>query len=166
MPRWKLHHKWDQKLGISYEVSGYIAHAIDSKGPSDNRIQMPEDFRKHTEERKIPRTKGKNFAIADLQANLHDRGRNRFVQIQDLEFLSGKGRDYVKAYYLHFILDYLDGKNMRDWMRNTDDSIEYCIDLYNKNKAVYISTETETALVEVIDFLKSNSQELQKDLNL
>jgi len=47
---------------------------------------------------------------------------------------------------------------------NTGESLEECINKYQKNKAVVI-LETEKQLIEVINFLKSNAQELQEDLN-
>lgn len=64
---------------------------------------------------------------------------------------------------MHFILDYL--VDLKDWMKNTGEGIEDCIDKYQKNKAAtFLGTEEQ--LVEVINFLKNNTQELQKDLDL
>jgi len=50
-------------------------------------------------------------------------------------------------------------------MENTGESIEDCINKYQKNKAVTVSG-TEKQLIEVMNFLKRSTQELQKDLNL
>ena len=107
MPNWSIHKKWDLELGIPSKVSDYIQKAIDSKGPSDKNIIMPKDFVKHCEEKKIIWSGHKDLAIVDLAYNLHDRARDKVIQAEDLKFLLKKGTDYVKAYYLHFILDYL-----------------------------------------------------------
>lgn len=165
MPNWNIHKKWDLKLGIPSEVSDYIQKAIDSKGSSDKKIPMPEDFKQHTEDRKLQRSKGKNFAIADLNTNLHDRARDKVIQEQDLKFLLHKGTDYVKSYYLHFILDYLNHSTIREQLKITEDSISDYIYKYHKNKAILLP-ETNESLVYVMDFLKCHSQEIKKDLGI
>jgi len=165
MPKWDIHKRWDSKFGIPPDISDYIVKAIDSKGPSDKIIPMPQDFRRHTLERKIPRSKGKDFSIADVYPNLHDRARSKFVQEEDLKFLLKKGREYVGAYYLHFMLDYLDHQGIREWMKIAGASVEDCIDKYARNKAICIP-ETQEALIEVINFLKSHAQEIRRDLKL
>lgn len=151
------------KLGIPSEVSDYIQKAIDSKGFSDKKIPMPEDFKIHTEDRKLQRSRGTNFAIADLNTNLHDRARDKVIQAE--KFLLNKGTDYVKAYYLHFILDYLDHNTIREWLKITGESIADCIDKYHKNKAILLP-ETNEYLIYVMDYPKGHSQEVKKDLDI
>lgn len=85
--------------------------------------------------------------------------KDKFIKKQDLEFLLKKGKNYVKVWYLHFILDYLVA--LKDWRKNTGESIEDCINKYQKNKAVVIPG-TKELLIEVMSFLKSHAQELQK----
>ena len=165
MPKWDIHKKWDSKVGVSPEVSDYIVKAIDSKGPSDKKIRMPEDFRRHTLDRKIPLAKRSNISIADMYSDLHDRAKSRFVQEEDLRFLLKKGEEYIKAYYLHHVLDYLDHSSIRDWIKVTGSSVEDCIGKYVKNMSVSI-LETQETLAEVIDFLKGHAQELKRDLSL
>jgi len=58
MVNWDIHKKWDSKLGIPGDISDYIAHAIDSKGLNDKQIKMPKDFKEHTEERKLTKSRG------------------------------------------------------------------------------------------------------------
>ncbi len=65
---------------------------------------------------------------------------------------------------MHFILDYL--VKLRDWRKNTGESIEECIDKYKRNKKAVVTSGTEEVLTEVMDFLKNNSQELQQDIDL
>lgn len=166
--KWIDHDRWAQKYTewcqkmrlpdeISIYVSNYINRAIDN-------INMPKDFEKHTSEKKIPVVKHGNMSIDELAPKLHDRDRNRIVIQEDLNFLSKKGEDYVKAYYLHFILDYLVNLNKNDWMKNTGESIEQCIDKFKKNKAV-ILPETEEQLQKVMIFLKNNAYELKQDID-
>ena len=165
MPKWDIHKKWDLKLGIPLEVSEYIQKAADSKGSSDKKITMPEDFKRHTEDRKLQRSRGRNFAIADLNSNLHDRARDKVTQAEDLKYLLTKGTDYVKAYYLHFILDYLHHPTIREWLKITGDNIADSIDKYHKNKAILLP-ETNEYLTYVMGYLKSHSQEIKKDLDI
>ena len=93
----------------------------------------------------------------------HDRARSKHIKEQDLLFLFTKGRDYVKAWYLHFILDYL--VKLKDWRKNTGESMEECIDKYKRNKKAVVISGTKEVLTEVMDFLKKNSQKLQEDVN-
>ena len=170
MPSWKIHKKWDLKLGTPGEVSDYMQRIIDSKGPSDKNIVMPEDFVKHCEEQKIILSKHKNISIVDLAHNLHDRGKaggktiQKIIQQEDLKFLLAKGDDYVKAYYLHFILDYLDHSTNRQLIQ-MGDSIAKCIDRYKKNKAADVP-EVSQHLTCVMDFLKDHSQEVKEGLSI
>lgn len=163
MSKWAIHEKWTTKLGISPEVSKYMQRAIDSKGPNDDLIIMPEDFVKHCNDRKIIWAGHKNLAISDLITNMHDRARNKIVQEEDLRFLISKGENYVKAYYIHFILDYL--VKMDEWMTVSGDSVATCIGKYLKNKAVVIP-ETRQCLNDVAEALKENYQELKHDYNM
>jgi len=167
MPEWNIHDKWVQKMGISKEVSNYINRAIDN-------INVPEDFREYIEERRMPRSKGKNLSIMDIVSlqggSLHDIGKGneekvKFIKGPILLFLSKKGKDYVKAWYMHFILDYLNSYQIRDWMKNAGEAVEDCINKYQKNKAVTVLGK-ERHLTEVMNFLKANAHELQKDLGL
>jgi len=102
MPKWDIHKRWDSKFGIPPDISDYIVKAIDSKGPSDKIIPMPQDFKRHTLERKIPRSKGKDFSIADIYPNLHDRARSKFVQEEDLKFLLKKAKGICWSILLAF----------------------------------------------------------------
>lgn len=159
MPKWNIHDKWAQKMGISKEISNYINRAIDN-------INVPEDLIKYLNETQIPRPKDRvPWRIEDLLAMFgrHDFGHKKFIKEKVLPFFQRKGRNYINAYYLHFILDYLIA--LKDWMKNTDESIEDCIDKYQTNKAVTIPG-TKGVLIEVMNFLKRNNKDLQKDLNL
>ena len=160
MPKWKTHIKWSKKIGIPDDVARYTNGVIDAVG------DYPEDFTEYINKVKIPRPKDKApFSIADLLTmyGRHDFGKKDFIKRKVFPFFRRKGEDYVKAWYLHFILDYL--VDLKDWRKDTGEGIEEIIDKYQKNKAVTF-WGTEEQLVEVINFLKNNTQELQKDLDL
>jgi len=152
--------KWSKQMGIPDDIAKYTNKVIDAVG------DYPEDFAEYINKVKILRPKNKvPFSITDLldMYGHHDFGKKDFIKRKVFLFFRRKGEDYVKAWYLHFILDYL--VDLKDWMKNTGEGIEDCIDKYQKNKAVtFLGTEEQ--LVEVINFLKNNTQELQKDLDL
>ena len=161
MPTWKIHDKWAQKLGISEEVSKYTNGIIDARKLED----YPEAFAKYVNEVKISRPKGRvPFSLVDLLVmfHTHDFGKKASMKREILPFFRAKGRDYVKAWHAHFILDYL--VDLKDWMKNTGESIEDCIDKYLKNKKATVILGTKEQLIEVMSFLKRNSEELQKDI--
>ena len=157
MPNWKTHVKWSRKMGIPEDVAGYTNRIIDARKLED----YPEDFAEHINRAEFPRPKGRlPFSLADLLVTFgtHDV---RKTKREILPFFERKGNAYVEAWYLHHILDYL--VKLKDWMKNTGESIEDCINKYQKNKAVTV-LETEKQLIEVMDFLKRNTQELRKDI--
>jgi len=166
MSKWAVHNKWVCKMGIPEEVAKYMQPAIDSKGPSDKIIVMPADFAKHCQEPKIPLAGHKDCGLMDF-GNLHDRGKlsgtvvHKMVQQEDLKFLVLKGNDHVRAYYLHFILDYLDHPTIREYM-NQGSTVSDCIAMYVRNKAVVVEG-TGGCLTAVVDFLKARSTELEED---
>lgn len=159
MPGWKIHIKWTRKMGIPDDIAEYTNRVIDAWKLED----YPEDFLRYVG-KEYPQPKGKkSISLAELL--------NMFKPIHDLRkfkkwvlpYFRMKGKDHVRAWYLHHILDYL--VKLRDWMKNTGESTRKCIDKYKKNKAVTLY-DTEKQLVEVMDFLKNSTQQLQKDLDL
>ena len=164
MPGWKVHDDWARKMGISQEISKCTNGIIDAQRLED----YPEDFAKYVNEVKIPRPKDRvPWSLADLLVifGTHDFGKKDFLKREIFPFFVRKGNDYVKAWYLHFILDYLVKLKKNRWMEDTGESVEDCIDKYQKNKAITVFG-TQKQLIEVMNFLKKNVQELQKDLNL
>ncbi len=159
MPGWKIHIKWTRKMGIPDDIAEYTNRVIDAWKLED----YPEDFLRYVG-KEYPQPKGKkSISLAELL--------NMFKPIHDLRkfkkwvlpYFRMKGKDHVRAWYLHHILDYL--VKLRDWMKNTGESTRKCIDKYKKNKAVTLY-DTEKQLIEVMDFLKNSTQQLQKDLDL
>jgi len=157
MPGWQTHVKWTKKMGISDDVAEDANRIIDATKLED----YPEDFLRYAYGKEYPQPKGrKPISLADLLVmfGTHDL---RKLKKEALPYFQIKWDAYVKAWYLHHILDYL--VKLKDWMKNTGESIEKCIDKYRKNKAVTVFG-TEKQLIEVMNFLKKNSQEVQKDI--
>jgi len=151
--------KWSKRMGIPDDVAEYTNRLIDARTLED----YPEDFSKWINKVEFPRPKGRlPFSLADLLVTFgtHDV---RKMKREILPYFQRKGHDYVRAWYLHHVLDYL--VKLKDWMQNTGESIEDCINKYRKNKAVTLFG-TEEQLIEVMNFLKRNIRGLQEDLNL
>ena len=163
MVDWAVHKKWDTILGISDSASNYVLHAIDCKGPFDKIIELPEDFKKHTLDRKLPVAGHKHISISDLKSNLHDRYRDKIIQKEDLQFLVPKGQEYVKAYYLHILLDYL--KHQDFWITQTGEIFSASVAKCIKHKCVSLP-HTHAILGDVQAFLEAHRQEIEHDLNL
>lgn len=164
--KWKKHDKWANKLGISNEVSRYVNNLIDAI--RDDKTLPPEyiDFvRKESEKIGEQSKKGKRVIAMLIQRETlkHDSGRRRktigrvSAKIQS-RYMKKKGKDYVKAWYLHHALDYLEGN--RDWIRNVpSETVETVIMKHKKNRP-------QTFSKEIADFLKNNTKELEQDLKL
>jgi len=152
--------KWSRKMGIPDDVGEDVNRIIDAWKLED----YPEDFLRYVYRTIYPQPKGRKpislAALMDMFKSIHDL---RKFKKEALPYFRMKGEDYVRAWYLHHLLDYL--VKLRDWMKNTGESTKKCIDKYKKNKAVTLHG-TEKQLVEVMNFLKDNTQELQKDLDL
>ncbi len=160
MPGWKIHTKWSRRIGIPDDVAEHTNRVIDAWKLED----YPEDFLRYIQRKEYPQPKGREpislESLVDMFKPLHNL---RKFKREVLPYFRMKGKDYVRAWYLHHILDYL--VKLRDWIKNTGESTKKCIDKYKKNKAVTFY-DSEKQLIEVMDFLKANTQELQKDLDL
>ncbi len=159
MPGWKIHMRWSRKMGIPDDIAEDANRIIDARKLED----YPEDFLRYAYRKEYPQPKGrKSLSLADFLAMFPTHNLPKLKKLV-LPYFKIKGEAYVTAWYLHYILDYL--VKLRDWMKTTSESIEKCIDKYQKNKAVTLY-DSEKQLIEVMDFLKDNTQQLQKDLDL
>jgi len=160
---WHYHDKWNRKLGISDGISNYVNNLIDVLV---GRKTLPQEYLDFVElESQKEANSEKKVVSSALEEEIlkHDSARKSdnksmrelIAKIQ-LKFLSQKGEDYVKAWYLHHALDYVD--DTIEWRTNTAETVEECVDKHQKNKP-------ETYSPEIMDLLKNNIQELEKDLN-
>jgi len=100
MPKWKIHNKWAKIFGISEYVSNYVNEMID----------FPKEFaNKHPEYGEFLENLGISSDVIIRRFDGHDEGRRRkFTLSTQLEFLSRLSDEYVFAYFLHHVLDYLE----------------------------------------------------------
>ncbi len=147
MPKWKIHNKWAEKLGIPKEISNFVNLLIDF--PEENQEFM--EFL-DTEDKK-PRT-GKRKCVVTLPyratVGKHDSGRRRKTAMHlQLRFLHLKGSEYVKAWYLHHILDYIESAPIL--------SVEEIL------KRIESKTESCQELEIIKSFVMSNSEEILQE---
>ena len=102
--------------------------------------------------------------VGDLSTGMKQKASIAISLVHNPEFVifdePTNGLDVLTA---RSVTDYL--VKLKSWMKSTEEGVEGCINKYQKNKAVTI-LETESSLSEVLDYLKNNSDELQKDLNI
>lgn len=160
MPTWKIHDKWSQKLGISEKVSGDVNNLIDA---IKNGKTLPKDYVDFVEKESQREANSKKKVVGKYiseRTQSHDSARRSdtrgiSARIQ-LKFLGQKGENYVKAWYLHHALDYLD-KN-RSYINVNSLSMESIKKMYKENKP-------QTYSEEIMNFLKRHISEVKKDLN-
>ena len=107
MPSWRVHERWAQRLGIPFNVANFVNRLIDK--PSD--VQEYIDFLSGQESAPSRRSGGR-MKVVTLPLSMrerHNSGRKlkTYARLQ-LKFLSNKGLEYVKAWYLHHTLDYIE----------------------------------------------------------
>jgi hypothetical protein len=109
MPKWVIHNKWVVKLGINKETSRLVNLLVDFP----DKCQEFLDF---CEREPVARvySRGRPTSMTVGQFVRHDGGRSdRATGETQLKFLYEKGEEYVKAYYLHHIMDYIEW-----WFKN------------------------------------------------
>lgn len=147
MPKWEVHNKWAKKLGVPGKVSNFVNLIVDF--PEKSREFM--EFLNMEEVRLRPYSKGfkgRRKVIAALPVEHDGRGKRTTMHLQ-LKFLRQKGSEYVKAWYLHHILDYIKSAPIL--------SIEEIL------KRIENKTESCQELEEVKSFVKSNSEEILQE---
>ena len=152
MPKWKIHNKWAEKIGIPEEISNTVNKLIDFP-------LKDEDYVLFCIKKIKPKCELnyndliKNRVFKNLIINQHDCGRNRKttrdIQIEYLEYIGGDNKDkFVKAWYLHHILDYfIDDPEIFERFKEqtTHDN--------------YLETQSH-----VIEFVKENRQKILEDV--
>ncbi len=94
MPKWEIHDKWAEKMGIPCEISNFVNHLSD----------FPEECQEFME---FCEREGSEIILELVR--VHDFRRimkiPKYLQIVFLR--RQKGSEYVKAWYLHYVLDYI-----------------------------------------------------------
>ena len=137
MPTWKIHNKWAERMGIPSEITNYVNSLIDfpkecseyldfcaeiikwsdyyegrnSKYPFRSRdFRTTESLQSRQTQLRSLRRDDPNMFCKLLYIG-HDSSRSRSQDLQahiQLSFLNTKGTEYIKAWYLHHILDYIE----------------------------------------------------------
>ena len=156
MPKWKVHNKWAEKMKISKDTSNFVNGLVDF--PKDS--QEFKDFCEKDPDARIFRrgrlTRGTIFCSI-----LHDSGRNKeYARRIQLKFLSQKGNDYIRAYWLHQILDYVDW-----WVRNYPGGNLTTTDILGEKRLKKKIGDPENEELQfVVDFVNQNSEEIIEDI--
>lgn len=157
---WYLHNKWAAKLGIDETISQGVNSLVDDIGDED----LAEEFKREKERYEAEILEKKDIAkgnsalgaVISYHNKGHEPERNLttdskiYAEIRR-EFLKDKGEDYIKAWYLHHHLDYLD----EEYQPRSD--IE---ELQEEHRQKY--PQTFSGYIQ--EFLNQHQEELAKDL--
>lgn len=128
IPSWNIHNKWAKKMRISQDVSNYVSTLVDFP-------QKCQEFSEH--QRNIYRIE-------------HDSGSKRkTVMYLQLSLLRKKGAEFVKAWFLHHALDYIERAPI--------------LTIGEVMERLERRTETCPELKAVKDLIESNSQDALRD---
>ena len=93
MPSWDVHNKWAEKLGLAPEITSFVNHLSDF--PDQNQEFM-EFCERKGEVIILPLVWSHDFTTI-----------MKIPKYLQLMFARDKGSDYVTAWYLHYVLDYI-----------------------------------------------------------
>lgn len=158
MPKWITHDKWARELGISSDVSRFVNLLIDEPQKNKEFLTFCNKNENATIYRRGKPTKS-NVGMFDY----HDSGRsNKALASNQLHFVSLKGENYVIAWYLHQVLDYI------EWWVGDNSTINPVppIDniLIDKRINKKIGDSQNPLLTTVVSFVKQHSEEILRDL--
>ncbi len=136
MPKWEIHDKWAERMGLPSEISNFVNHLSD----------FPEKCQEFME---FCEREGGEIIIELVK--VHDFRRIMKIPkyLQVVFSRRQKGSEYVKAWYLHYVLDYIrmaPALTVEEIIKRTEDRFESCQEL------------------EVIkNFVMDNSEEIVQD---
>lgn len=170
MPSWKIHDKWAEKMGV-LECSRYVSNLIDAIEEGKTLPQEYLDFVKEYAEREQERSKKSGLAVVIFKTALkHDAGRRKKKGVASiagkiqLKFLRQKGVEYLRAWYLHHMLD-----DLSEWESRLDG--ERCIKTTKYRTTVCLNQdfdqEIKTIAINeaeiVAEFVTNNLEEIILD---
>ncbi|PXF50630.1 MAG: hypothetical protein C4B56_08575 [Candidatus Methanophagaceae archaeon] len=118
MPEWAIHIKWAQRLGIPEEISSSVNFLSD----------FPEKTQEFMEfcEREGVEIIMRLLRVHDFSAIM------KIPKYLQVVFVRQKGCEYVKAWYLHYLLDYIKMApelSIEEIIKKTEDRFESCEEL-------------------------------------
>lgn len=156
MPEWRIHDKWAERMGIPREISSFINNLIDFPKECPEYL----DFCDTDLDARIY-IKGRPTRITIADFTRHDSGRSdKHVRAIQLKFLRQKGKDYVRAWYLHNILDYI-----KWWLTKVPSELVIDIEdmLQEKRLEKKIGDVQDQDLQSVRSFVFKHSGEILRD---
>jgi len=154
MPKWEIHDKWAERMGIPKEVSAFVNLLIDFP----QKCQAFLDFCDGDPAARVYR-RGRPTSITVGQFTNHDAGRRkRYGREFQTKFLHQKGSEYVRAWYLHHILDY-----MKWWLTSYDPALSIEDILQAKRLEKMFGSFQEQELQNVKDFIVKHPEEILRD---
>jgi len=130
MPKWEIHDKWAERMGLASEVSNFVNHLSD----------FPEEsleFRAFCEHEGVE-------IILQLVRVRDFRMIMKIPKYLQVEYLRRKGSEYVIAWYLHYVLDYIKmapALTPEDVINRTEDKFGTCQELELIKKFVLDNAE-------------------------
>ncbi len=125
MPTWEVHDKWTEKMGLSEEIANFTNHLS--------------DFPDKTQEFMLFCEREGEAVILQL-VRTHDFSMiMKIPKYLQLVFVRQKGSEYVTAWYLHYVLDYIrmaPALTAEEILKRTEDRFEPCQELENIKKFV------------------------------
>ena len=118
MPEWAIHIKWAQRLGIPEEISSFVNFLSDFPEKTQEFMEFCE-------------REGGEIIMRLLQ--VHDFSTiMKIPKYLQVVFVRQKGSEYVKAWYLHYLLDYIKMApelSIEEIIKKTEDRFGSCEEL-------------------------------------
>lgn len=118
MPKWDIHDKWAERMGLPKEVATFVNHLSDFPDQSH-------EFRDFCE------CEGEDI-ISQLVSTRDFSMIMKIPKYLQLVFMRQKGSEYVTAWYLHYVLDYIrmaPALTVEEILKRTKDRFEPCQEL-------------------------------------
>jgi hypothetical protein len=118
MPQWKIHNKWAAKMGLTREIVDFVNHLSDFPEKSPEFIQFCE---RESEEIILQLVRTHDFSMI-----------MKIPKYLQILFMRKKGSEYVQAWYLHYVLDYIrmaPAVTVEEILKRTADRFEHCQEL-------------------------------------
>ena len=130
MPKWEVHDKWAEKLGVPREITNFVNYLSD----------FPDKTREFME---FCEREGETIILQLVRT--HDFERiMKIPKYLQLVFVRQKGSDYVTAWYLHYVLDYIrmaPALTAEEILKRTEDRFEPCQELERIKRFVMENAE-------------------------
>ena len=130
MPKWEVHNKWAEKMGLPEEITNFVNHLS--------------DFPDRTQEFKaFCEREGEGIILRLVRTHDFSTIMNIPKYLQ-LMFVRQKGNEYVTAWYLHYVLDYIrmaPALTAEEILKRTEDRFEPYQELESIKKIVRENAE-------------------------